>query len=77
MTFVLRCPACGDDRVHAQWKAYVTQGVRLLEDGSLDYDTWESEDVDYTDDKEWYVCRSCGEHSESIEHFKTNEEAAC
>ena len=74
---VLRCPACEDERVHAQWKAYVTQGVRLLEDGSLDYDTWESEDVDYTDDKEWYVCRSCGEHSESIEHFKTNEEAAC
>jgi hypothetical protein len=71
----LRCPACEEDRVFAQWKAYVTQGVRLLKDGSLDYDVYEWDDVESTDDKEWFTCRACGEHSESIDHFKYEEEA--
>ena len=75
MTTTLKCPACGDDRVFAQQRAFVTQGVHLLQDGSLDYDAWETEDIDFTE-QEWYVCRSCGEHSESIDHFKFEEEEA-
>lgn len=70
---ILRCPACEDDRVFAQQKAFVTQGVHLLPDGSLDYDAWGTEDIDFTE-SEWYTCRVCGEHSESIDHFKFEEE---
>ena len=73
----LECPVCEDDRVFSQSRAFITQEVHLREDGSLDYDTYGSEDIDFTSDREWFVCRACGEHSESIDHFKTNKEAAC
>jgi hypothetical protein len=71
----LRCPACEDDRVFLQSKAFVVQEVHLREDGSFDVDVYESEDVEFVDDKEWFTCRACGEHSESIDHFKYEEEA--
>jgi hypothetical protein len=71
MTF-LKCPACEDEVIYAQQRAFVSQEIRLLQDGSLDYEPWTSDDVDFTD-KEWYVCRSCGEHSESVDHFKCEE----
>jgi len=69
---ILRCPACKDDRVFAQQRAFITQEVHLLPSGGLEYDAWTVDDVDFTE-AEWYVC-DCGEHSESVDHFKTEEE---
>ena len=77
MTFVLGCPACGDDRVFSQSRAFVYQEVHLRLENELVYDPYESEDIDFADEEEWFVCRACGEHSESVDHFKSKlEEAA-
>lgn len=65
---ILRCPNCSAEEIFAQQKAFVTQGVQLRDDGSLDYEVWTSEDVDF-EGPEWFTCRECGEHAETIGHF--------
>jgi len=69
---ILRCPSCGDEDIWAQNKAFVSQRITLADDGSLTYEPWDTECVDF-DGPEWYVCRSCGHHAEEVAEFKQSD----
>lgn len=70
MTIILRCSECGSENICAQNKAFVTQRISFPDDAfTVVKEPFESEDVEF-DGPEWYVCRDCGEHSETIEQFK-------
>ena len=64
----LQCPECGQKEICAQNKAFVTQAVSL-ENNVVVRHEWASEDVEFDDGPEWYVCRHCGAHSEGISYF--------
>lgn len=66
----LRCPECESDNICAQNKAFVTQRISFPDDAfTVVKEPFETEDVEF-DGPEWYVCRDCGEHAETIERFK-------
>lgn len=66
----LRCPECESDNICAQNKAFVTQRISFPDDAfTVVKEPFDSDDLEF-DGPEWYVCRDCGEHSETIDQFK-------
>lgn len=67
----LRCPQCGSAEIYAQNRATVSIRISKVE-GEIQYEPWSTEDVEFVD-PEWYVCRVCAEHRETIEPFELDE----
>jgi hypothetical protein len=73
-TSTLRCPECASDNICAQNKAFVAQRISFQDDAlTVVYEPFDTDDVEFDDGPEWYVCRDCGEHSETIDRFKVKQ----